>query len=70
MIDRTGITGQYLISLSFAPVDPAASAGDATQDAAPSIFQALQEQAGLKLESIKGPVEVLVIDNAEKPTPN
>lgn len=70
VIDRTGITGQYAISLSFAPVDPAASAGDATQDAAPSIFQALQEQAGLKLESINGPVEVLVIDNAEKPTPN
>jgi uncharacterized protein (TIGR03435 family) len=66
VIDRTGLTGQYAISLSFAPVDP----GDAEQDSAPSIFQALQEQAGLKLESTKGPVEVLVIDHAERATGN
>jgi uncharacterized protein (TIGR03435 family) len=66
VIDRTERPGQYAINLSFAPVDP----GDAGQDSAPSIFQALQEQAGLKLESIKGPVEVLVIDHAEKATAN
>ena len=66
VIDRTGITGRYAIDLSFAPVDPGAPAGDP----APSIFQALQDQSGLKLESTKGPVEVLVIDHAEKPTPN
>jgi uncharacterized protein (TIGR03435 family) len=70
VIDRTGLTGQYAISLSFAPVDPGAPAGDVTQDFAPSIFQALQDQAGLKLESTKGPVEVLVIDHAEKPAAN
>jgi uncharacterized protein (TIGR03435 family) len=70
VIDRTGLTGQYSISLSFAPVDLGASAGDAAPDSAPSIFQALQDQAGLKLESTKGPVEILVIDRAEKPTAN
>jgi uncharacterized protein (TIGR03435 family) len=64
--DRTGMTGKYAISLSFAPVDP----GSSTDNDAPSIFQALQEQAGLKLESTRGPVEVLVIDHAEKPAPN
>jgi uncharacterized protein (TIGR03435 family) len=64
--DRTGMTGKYAISLSFAPVDPGAS----TDDAAPSIFQALQEQAGLKLQSTRGPVEVMVIDHAERPEPN
>jgi uncharacterized protein (TIGR03435 family) len=70
VIDRTGLTGQYAISLSFAPVDPGAPAGEVAQDFAPSIFQALQDQAGLKLESTKGPVEVLVIDHAEKPAAN
>jgi uncharacterized protein (TIGR03435 family) len=69
VVDRTGLTGQYAISLSFAPVDPSAAGGDA-QDSAPSIFAALQEQAGLKLESARGPVEILVIDHAERPMPD
>ena len=71
VIDRTGLTGQYAIKLSFAPVDLTASPTDGVApDPAPSIFQALQDQAGLKLESTKGPVQVLVIDQCEKPTPN
>jgi uncharacterized protein (TIGR03435 family) len=65
VIDKTGLTGEYTINLRFVSTDP----GDASSDA-PSIFQALQDQAGLKLEATKGPVEVLVIDRAEKPTPN
>ena len=67
VIDRTGMTGQYAISLSFAPVDVGA---DTAQDSPPSIFQALQDHAGLKLGSTKGPVDVVVIDHAERPAPN
>ena len=51
------------------PLPPGAGPERPATDA-PSIFSALQEQLGLKLESTKGPVEVLVIDSAEKPTPD
>jgi uncharacterized protein (TIGR03435 family) len=67
VLDRTELTGRYTIDLQFAPVDPG------SQDAAetrPSIFQALQEQLGLRLDSGRGPVQVLVIDKAEKPSEN
>jgi uncharacterized protein (TIGR03435 family) len=64
VVDKTGITGEVDAHLSFAP-DEAAS--DTTQ---PSIFTAVQEQLGLKLDSGKGPVDILVVDSAEKPTGN
>src|SRR5579862_3860162 len=58
VIDRTGITGQYNFNLKFAPLTAQAD------DHLPSIFAVLQDQLGLRLEAIKGPVEVLVIDGA------
>jgi uncharacterized protein (TIGR03435 family) len=64
VLDGTGVAGIFNITLDFA-------AGDSSDDASgPSIFTALQEQLGLKLEPGKGPVEILVIDRAEKPTGN
>jgi uncharacterized protein (TIGR03435 family) len=62
--DATGLTGSYDIKLHYRP-DDAPSTGDASD--APSIFSALQEQLGLKLVPTKGPVEILVVDAAQKP---
>jgi uncharacterized protein (TIGR03435 family) len=74
VIDATGLTGAYDVHLKWAIDSLAAPAGpDATpasDGAGPSIFTALQEQLGLKLESAKGPVEVLVIDHIERPSAN
>ena len=65
VVDRTGLTGRYDFALTFA-VDPLApEAGTA-----PDIFHAVQEQLGLKLESTKAPVDAIVVDHAEMPTPN
>jgi uncharacterized protein (TIGR03435 family) len=60
VVDRTGITGNIDYTLTWSPDGSA----DST---APSIFTALQEQLGLKLQPVRGPVEVLVVDSAEKP---
>jgi uncharacterized protein (TIGR03435 family) len=66
VLDRTGLTGKYDVSLEFAPLLET-SVEDETL---PDIFAALQDKLGLKLEATKGPVEVLVIDRAEMPTAN
>ncbi len=63
IIDNTGLAGGYDLTLEWAP-NPSP---DSTQ---PSLFTALQEQLGLKLESTKAPVEIIVIDNIERPSEN
>jgi uncharacterized protein (TIGR03435 family) len=63
VVDRTGLAGYYDFELSFAP-------NAQVNSDPPSIFTAVQEQLGLRLEKTKGQVEVLVIDSLEKPTPN
>jgi uncharacterized protein (TIGR03435 family) len=70
VMDRTGLGGTFDLSLHFqiVPLDPDASAPDASR--APSISTALREQLGLKLEPQTGPVDVLVIDHVEAPSPN
>jgi uncharacterized protein (TIGR03435 family) len=77
VVDKTGLTGKFDISLEWTPDEsqampfpadaPKPSPSDVT---GPSIFTALQEQLGLKLESQKGSVEMIVIDHAEKPSEN
>jgi uncharacterized protein (TIGR03435 family) len=70
VIDQTGLQGNFDIDLKWTPDSPAAPFADpgAGESDAPSIFTALREQLGLKLEPSKGPVEVLVIDSVEHPT--
>lgn len=81
VIDKTGIKGLYDFKLVFSrdglpgngPAPPAAATdgpGFNAADPRPSIFTAIQEELGLKLESSKEPVEVLVIDSVSKPTEN
>lgn len=81
VLDRTGLKGNYDFKLEWTPDlgEGSAKAGgpldkgegaSAADPSGPSIFTALQEQLGLKLESTKGPVEIIVIERAEKPTEN
>ena len=69
VIDRTGLTGTWDIDLTFSP-DGAAAPATTPQDSGPSLFTALQEQLGLRLEPSTGPVQVLVIDRIARPTDN
>jgi uncharacterized protein (TIGR03435 family) len=73
VIDKTGLTGTYDVVLetepsALPPGIPANTFG-VPRDGL-SLFTALPEQLGLKLESERGPVDVLVIDSVELPTPN
>jgi uncharacterized protein (TIGR03435 family) len=75
VVDKTGLTGVYDFTLTFRPEPgiPGAVGPNPlppVDPEAPGIFTAIQEQLGLKLESARGPVEVLVIDHAEKPDAN
>jgi len=65
VINKTGLNGIYKFNLHYANLDSVAA--DST---APSIFTAVQEQLGLKLESVKAPFETIVIDSVERPSEN
>jgi uncharacterized protein (TIGR03435 family) len=71
VLDQTGLTGEYDFTLegSGAGMVPKAGIG-AGDDGAPSVFTAIQEQLGLKLDSAKRPVEFLSIEHVEKPSEN
>lgn len=65
VVDKTGLSGRFDFKLHWTPEE--ATVYDA---ASPSIFTALQEQLGLRLESQRGPVEMLVVEHVEPPTEN
>ena len=65
VLDRTGLSGNFDFELQWAP---GLQADSASADSSPSIFAAVQEQLGLKLESTKGPVDMVIVDHIERPT--
>jgi uncharacterized protein (TIGR03435 family) len=67
VIDKTGLSGNYDFGLKYTRADRPIPPSDAD---APSIFTAMQEQLGLRLEPAKGPVEILVVDHVERPDEN
>ena len=69
VVDKAGLTGKYTFTLSWRPT-MAQTAADDAPESTPDLFTAIQEQLGLKLQPIKGPVDVLVIDHIERPTEN
>jgi uncharacterized protein (TIGR03435 family) len=75
-VDRSGLEGRYDAELKFTPefippMPPGGLAGLPPIDPnGPSIFTAVQEQLGLKLDPQRGPVEVLVVDRVERPSEN
>jgi uncharacterized protein (TIGR03435 family) len=77
VIDRTGLTERYDFTLRWTPDDNQAQVSSsasglpsADPTGSPSIFTAIQEQLGLKLESAKAPVEIIVIDHIDRPSEN
>ena len=80
VVDRTGLTGNYDYKLDWTPDDAAPQmakaagpdqvGGTSPDPAGPSLFTAVQEQLGLRLEATKGPVDVVVVDQLEQPTAN
>jgi uncharacterized protein (TIGR03435 family) len=77
IINKTGLTGHYDCTLKWLPDDvqsnqggPKASSDDGADSSGPSLFTALQEQLGLKLEAEKAPMDFIVIRHLERPSEN
>ena len=78
VIDKTNLPGKFDYTLTWSgsssPIPALPPAGGdaptAAEPAGPSIFTAIQEQLGLRLESTRGPVEVVVIDSVQRPSEN
>ncbi len=78
VVDKTGLKGEYDFTLKWTPDEgqgtmrggPPGVAAPPPEASGPTIFTALQEQLGLKLETQKGPVDTIVIDHVERPSEN
>lgn len=70
VVDRTGLTGGFDLDLYWSPARTTVSGAVPPEVDGPSLFTAVQEQLGLKLEARTEPGDVYVVDSIEKPTPN
>jgi uncharacterized protein (TIGR03435 family) len=70
IVNETGLAGEFDVDLTYSELGAAASPTAPPVTAAPSLFTALEEQLGVKLESGRGPVNVVVIDRVERPAEN
>jgi uncharacterized protein (TIGR03435 family) len=70
VIDKATLDGLFDFSLKFTPAGTSITSETGASNPLPSVFTVLQEELGLRLESAKGPVEVLVIDSVQKPSDN
>jgi uncharacterized protein (TIGR03435 family) len=77
VVDQTGIDGRYDLTVTFTPNGsefnghpPRGGAAAESADAAPNLYEAIQQQLGLKLSAEKAQVDVIVIDHVDKPSPN
>jgi uncharacterized protein (TIGR03435 family) len=71
MIDQTGLHGAFDFVLEFTPEPGGAPPPDSASDDSTLPFQdALRDQLGIKLESKKGPLDVMIVDHVERPTEN
>lgn len=68
VVDQTGLTGRFSLRLTWTPDGPTTATDNSNE--LPDFFTAIQEQLGLKLVPSKAPVDVLVIDHVERPSPN
>ena len=77
VVDKTGISGRFDFHLTFTPDDsefgghpPPLPTATETTNVSPGLFEAIQQQLGLKLNPEKTPVDVIAIDHVEKPSAN
>ena len=74
VVDKTGLAGYYDFEVTFTPepgqLPPTVPAPAAVDPSAPSLFTAMQELLGLKLEPVREPIDVIVIDRVERPSPD
>jgi uncharacterized protein (TIGR03435 family) len=70
LVDKTGLAGDYSLQLSWEPQDLTGAASGPSEQSGPTLFTAVREQLGLRLEPRKESVDVLLLDEIERPSQN